>query len=299
MIKRNFNFLRMVKRTIDYLNENNIYWQDNIALVAIIKLIIQFYDKIDRYQEEQQLNITGYAQKKNDQKQKVILNTFAIIGSIRAYASTNNDKVLLGKVKYSRSDLWRLRDMELNNLYNTLVKICTSILDNLAEYNITQEVIDNYTSEINNYNEIIREPIKAIKRRKTATASIKIDMPEFRKIISERLDGIMEQYHLTHPYFYLGYTKHREIVDTPTHKLSLKGTVVNLNTSEPMFNVITIIPELEKETETTELGNYQFKNIKRGIYKIEFQKEGYKSITQTIEIQDTYTTELNVEMERN
>ena len=299
MIKGNINFLRMVKRTIDYLMLNKVIWQNNIALMTIVKLILEFNLKLEKYQTQQQVKIIGYAQKRKAQKNKVVMITDAIASAIRAYASTVNEDVLYGKVKYSRSSIWLLRDEEFESLSNTIITVSISLLNELVEYNITQDTIDNYTKELSLYKEIRTEPMRAIKKRKAATASIKINMVEFREIIKDRLDGMMKQYEITHPDFYMEYTKQREIVDTPTHKLSLKGNVTDIKTQKPLLAVIVTIPQLEKETESTELGNYQFKNINRGTYKVEFQREGYKLKTLATEILDNQTTDMNVEMERN
>ncbi len=298
MLKRNLFFLRMVKRTIEYLNQNIEYWQSNAAILVIIKTITLLYEKIENYQEQQQIKIDGYANRKNTQKILTVTSTNMITSVLSAYASAVNDETLLGKVNYSRSDIWRLRDMELENLSKTIIKIAIPLLPELVEYNFSQEILDKYSADIKLYNETRSEPIKAIKRRKTATALLKPLMSELRTIISSRLDKIMKIYETTNPEFYMGYIKHREIVDASTQKLSLKGTVTNLKTEEPMQDVIIRIPELKKETETTVLGNYQFKNIKRGIYKVEFQREGYKPLTLKAEILDSNTTELYVEMER-
>ncbi len=299
MLKGNFNFLRMVKRTIDHLNKNKIYWQSNVILVAIIKLIVELNTKTEKLSAQQQTIITGYAQKRRTQKKVVVVLTDIIIGAIRTYASINGDDVLQNKVKYSRSDLWRLRDLKFDGLAKSVITISSSLIEDLKEYGITKDIIDTYSKEISNYNRIRTEPGEVIKVRKAATASIKPLISELRDTLNVRLDSMMKQFELTHPQFYMEYTKQREIVDTPTHKLSIKGNVTNKNSEEPLLDVIVTLLELKKETETTELGYYQFKNIKRGEYKIQFKRESFKPITQTIAILDNQTSELNIEMERN
>ncbi len=298
MLKSNFNFLRMVKRTIDFLNKNKIYWQGNTILVVIISLIVDLNTKVEKLVAKQQSRITGYALKKRTQKKVVVILTDIIAGAIRTYASMTNDTVLQDKVKYSRSDLWRLGDLKFDGLANEIISISTSLLTELTEYGINQETIDNYTAELNLFNTIRTEPREAIKKRKAITALLKPLMSELRNTINVRLDSMMKKFELSHPEFYVEYTKQREIVDTPTHKLSLKGIVTDIKTEEPLSQVIVTIPELKLETETTELGNYQFKNIKRGTYKVELQRVGYKPVTQSTVIQDNHTTELNVEMEK-
>ncbi len=299
MQKGNFNFLQMVKRNIEFLNQNIEFWQSNAALLVIIKAITSIYSKIENYHDQQQIKIIGYAKRKDTQKNVFVSSTDMLIGIIHAYATAVNDEQLLGEIKYSRSDIWRLRDMELESLAKKIISISTSHLTELEEFDLSQEIIDTYSSDIKLYNEIRSEPAKAIKKRKTATALLKPLMAELKSIITNRLDKAMKIYKSTNLEFYMEYTKQREIMDTPTYKLSLKGAIIDLKTEEPLQGVIITIPELKLKTETTELGNYQFKNIKRGTYKVEFQREGYKPLTLAIDILDNKTTELDVKMERN
>ncbi len=123
-------------------------------------------------------------------------------------------------------------------------------------------------------------------------------MKELREIMKFSLDNVVTQYELTNHEFYHEYINQREIIDISTHRLSLKGTISDLKTQKPLLGVIITIPELKLETESTELGNYQFKNIKRGTYKIQLKRVGYKPITLSTEILDNQTTDMNVEMER-
>ena len=298
MLKQNFSFLRMVKRVIEYLNENEELWQDNDILKAIVVKITSMYKEIEKYLLQQQKKNIGYANEKRKQKRILVTNIDIIISAIEAYAFSINDDVLLGKLKYSNSDLFYMKDLELETCATNSIQIASNLIDNLIGYGVTQEIIDTLTLEVKNFNEIISKPALAIKRRKTATQSINTLIKELRVIMKLSLDNVVKQYKLTNHEFYHEYTNQREIIDIPIHKLSLKGKVTDIKTEEPLLDVIITIPELKKETESTKLGNYQFKNIKRGTYKVELQRDGYKPKTLATEILDNQTTDMNMEMER-
>ena len=298
MIKRDYNYLNMVKRTTELLYENTDHWNNNNALETTLNTIETLNTKIENYFYVQQTSSKGYTEEKRKLRKIVIQYTDIITSAIYAYASSTGDDVLKNKVKYSRWAIGRLRDIKLSIITNTFIEIATFHIEALQNYNITQEFLDKYITEVNKFNDISSMPLETIKIIKSATITIKVTMRELRTVISEHLDSIMKIYEITAPEFYIEYTKQREIIDTPTHKLSLKGTVTDSETNEPIQQAIITIPELDQEKETTEKGNYQFKRIKRGTYNLLFQRIGYKSKTITIIIEESRTTTLDITLER-
>jgi hypothetical protein len=288
----------MVKRLLQFFSLYILIWQDNKTLIITLDTAKAIYSKIEKLLLQQQIKVTGYAERKKNQKKAVVVIADIIASALYSYAYNINDEVLMKKVKYSRSQIFRLRDLKLETLAYNMITIATPILPDIADQGITQDTLDNCLKEVKIYNEIRSEPMLAIKKRKTISEEISKLLKELRSLIYGSLDKFMKQYEISHPEFYNEYKNQREIVDAPTHKLSLKGTVTNKETKEPLLDVIVTIPELKEKAETTEHGNYQFKNLKRGSYKIEFQREGYKTITLTTEILDNRTTELNVEIEK-
>ena len=299
MKKRDINYLRMATKLFDFFNLFLLLWQDNTAMSEIITDTRTICNKLEEDEEQQQIKIIGYALRKADQKKLVVDIADTIASGLRSYAEAINDTVLLGKVKFTRSEISAHRDVALQNLVIILNKTATSFLTTLPEYGITQDTINISETELKRFIAIKSEPALALAKRKLATAKINSTMPELKRIIKVRLDSFMKQYKITNPDFYNEYIINRQIIDTATHKLSLKGIVTDIKTESPLYKAIVTIPELKLETETTELGYYQFKSIKRGTYKVELQREGYKPITTKAEIIDNQTTELNIEMERN
>ncbi len=222
MLKQNFSYLRMVKRVIEYLNKNEYLWQNNDIFKAIVIKIISLYKEIEKHRLQQQEKNIGYATEKREQKKTLVTNIYVIISAIEAYAFSINDNVLLGKLKYSRSDLWKMKDLDLETFVMNTIQIASNLLDNLTGYGVTQDTIDTLTLEVKSFNEIASKPAAAIKRRKTATQSIDTLIKELRVIMKFSLDNVVKQYKLTNHEFYNEYAIQREIIDISTHKLSLK-----------------------------------------------------------------------------
>ena len=80
----------------------------------------------------------------------------------------------------------------------------------------------------------------------------------------------------------------------------INGTVVSASTKKPVTNVnVTAYytSKKEKVVISDSEGNYAFDDLKPGIYKFVFEKEGYKKVTKenvTVKVDETFL--LNVEL---
>ncbi len=164
MLKQNFSFLRMVKRIIDYLNQNEEHWQDNNILKSILYKIIAIYNEIEKYRLQQQTKNIGYASQKKMQKNIVVVNVNIIMSAIKAYAYAISDNILLEKLTYTRSELLKMKDFDLETLSKDIIEISTTLIDDLLGYGVNQEIINTLTLELTKYNELTSEPAIAIKR---------------------------------------------------------------------------------------------------------------------------------------
>jgi hypothetical protein len=296
MIKNNLNYLRMVGRSTTHVNYESELISDDKALIATLLAITNKVGEIKSTGAEQQMQIKGLAEKRLQYRRILVDKIDIFASSIKSYASTIGDKELLGKVDYTYSDIWRLRDLYIENRVDNLINIATPILHGLADFSITEESIDDLKAEKDHFSKVKLMPKQAIKDKKEATQLLKQLMKELREIIDVRLDSDMKKYKLRHPKFYNGYLIQREINDTPTHHISLKGNVTDGETGEPLFDVTVTIEKLEQEAETTEMGNYQFKTLEKGTHEVTFEKEGYQTQTLKAEIIEGRTTTLDIRL---
>lgn len=80
----------------------------------------------------------------------------------------------------------------------------------------------------------------------------------------------------------------------------MSGNVLDAETKKPLKDVtITayVSSKKEKSVLTDEMGRYGFDDLKPGIYKIVFERDGYKKITkEKIVIKTDETFQMNIEM---
>jgi len=80
----------------------------------------------------------------------------------------------------------------------------------------------------------------------------------------------------------------------------VSGSVVNADTKKPLKEVTVtayFATKKEKYVLTDELGKFDFDELKSGIYKLVFEKEGYRKITkEKISIKTDETFQMRIEM---
>ena len=83
----------------------------------------------------------------------------------------------------------------------------------------------------------------------------------------------------------------------------MSGNVVDAETKKPLKDVtITayVASKKEKYVLTDDQGKYGFEDLKPGVYKIVFEREGYKKVTrEKIVIRTDETFQMNIEMIEN
>ncbi len=78
---------------------------------------------------------------------------------------------------------------------------------------------------------------------------------------------------------------------------TISGEVIDLETRKPLANCNVKIDQLNLTTTTSEKGEYKFEDITPGVYTISCRKEYYKTVNQSVTIEDKKTTKTNFQMQ--
>jgi len=88
--------------------------------------------------------------------------------------------------------------------------------------------------------------------------------------------------------------------DEKGKKNDLAGIILHFESKKPLKDVMVtayLVSKKEKAVQTDEAGNYGFEELKAGIYKVVFEKSGYKRVTkQKIVVKTDEAFQLNIEM---
>ena len=98
------------------------------------------------------------------------------------------------------------------------------------------------------------------------------------------------------PNFVSTYKNARVIIDAPTSPTQIKGTVLTTGKNSPIQNAtIEITGALSLKTQTNMDGNFTFRSIKPGAYKISVTAEGSTDTTTTnVEVKLGQTTKVEI-----
>lgn len=90
------------------------------------------------------------------------------------------------------------------------------------------------------------------------------------------------------------------ILEFPIEINELSGSIVDIDSKKPLKDVSVtayLSSKKDKQVTTDEFGKFEFSEMKSGVYKIVFEKEGYrKVIKEKINIKEDETFQFKIEM---
>lgn len=287
------NYMSMDAKTIDYLNlkESLAIRTGNKAIDANLAKREAVVKKIHIAAKKQMYDNSTFIEEKKKYKNLTIVQAVIVCGILRSYASAIDDKDLYKNVDYNKSKMTKTRDTLFVQLIAFLVEKSTKLKDELKDYGMTQDIIDALTAVVKQYNDAIAKPEIAKAQVKEATIELKDLFIQLHEIYDTGLNNNMQLYMTSHPDFYNGYMLNRNIYQTGHFAKSLFGTVIDEETKAAIAGTaVTIVrtkavsEAFENTKKTTALGNYQWKKLEPGTYDVTFSKEGYDTITKSVEI---------------
>ena len=216
MDKKQENQLSMFYAVQKTLALNNALWSGTPALVSATTELDQNIVAIESCVERQVIDIRGFAKAKAQAETAMINLTLAVAGGVRAYATVSEDDVLAGKMSVTRSALLRHRDSVVAQHCQGIHTEATAVVASLAAYGITPAMLVDLQSAIDTYVAGNMAPRNAITLRKGSTSELKMLLKDTTKVLTKRLDALMELFAGTEPEFYRDYFNARVIVDLGT-----------------------------------------------------------------------------------
>jgi len=290
----------MMSTVLIILNNFNSLWTGIMGMVTAVGKLDQLLSDIAVEWMRQNVDLKGITKQKNQKKRALAKKAKVIVGGLKSLATNTNNQTLFEKVDYSFSQILKTADNEID-------KRCTAILEKanehaaaLADYGITTEKIQAFSDAIEDYRPWARKHQSAVSQRKTATADLRELFKKGGKLLRNDLDELMDQFESTHPDFYSDYHNARKIVNRGIrHRLNnaLSGKVTGPDGVTPIEKATVRLVNANRQTETTELGNYTFDQAPDGQYIVEVTKEGMAPFTSTVLLLKEKPMVLNVSLQ--
>lgn len=213
MYKNQENKFSMYRTVQNTLQNNTSLWE---TIPAYAKEVTAFNDIVNQLAEQlnvQRMKISGATQAKYSRRNELIDLVISIAGALHSYAKRTNDKRLQSTTDIERSDLTDSRDSYMIEASQGVANAAQKHTSALQDYNITQEMITQLQSMIDEFRPLSVAPRDAIVIRSAATKRIAVLIKEADETLNSSLDKLMETFKNTHPQFYTEYFAGRIIAD--------------------------------------------------------------------------------------
>ena len=277
-------------------------WTANSAFKSTYDLFTSKITLIEQNRNIQITNITGITSDKAIKRAAMADKALYIANRIESFARVSENTELIANIHYTASDMHQARDTDIVGICELILSKANSNLDNLAGYDVTQEMLNDLEKAITAYTSVVTKPQTTKAILKNATQNIARYINEADKLLTTRLDLDIEVFKNTKSDFYSQYKTARIIINTGRQTTSLIVTVVDVNgIPVPKASAIItkdissskskdIINEISKKTGVK--GVFHIINLAEDNYKVTVNKIGYAEKTQTFSIVNGETTKL-------
>jgi hypothetical protein len=289
--------LNMYQAADSELTTNNGVWALNLPFAAAVAQLEANIDAIENVRDQQDADITGITEDKQNRRQKLEDETFTIGSVIVMYASTVNNRELLKKVNFTRSELLRARDNELPGMSDRVHQAAADNTAAVLPFGITAIMITALQTAIDAFVDYISKPRAALSETSAATEQLPPLFTATNKLLEEQLDRGMELYRVLHNDFYKAYFNSRIIVNSPTQKRALEVQFVELTSGMPIGHV-NVKVDTNITRRSSEMGNIRVQDLTEGSHSLTATLPGYTDGSATFNVISGETTKLIVKMHK-
>jgi hypothetical protein len=212
MNKKQENRFSMLLALKKECNSNKTIWETIPAFATQFGVFEGVVTDIEGFVDMQNRSVK-FADIKQKEEDEMIDAVIKISSAMFAFASVANKGELKEQSRFSPSGLRLGRDTEALEAARTIHSLATANLEDLADYGITQAMLDQLKKETDDYEDIINQPTANAKTRGMASRMIDEKLAEATKILTEQLDKLIELFKDSHPVFYNSYKAARVIGD--------------------------------------------------------------------------------------
>jgi len=157
----------------------------------------------------------GVTARKEKIQQSLAAKAMVLAGSMQAFAAFNNDTVLAGRVKLTRSDILQGRETDMETLVNLAVKAARENLSNLADFMVTEAMITEVETSLDDFKAMIGQPRTIRNQAFAAMTALEELFDTANDLLKNKSDKLMIRFKFTNPEFYDEYQRARTIIPIP------------------------------------------------------------------------------------
>lgn len=207
------NKLTMYQAVIRYLNTHEAKLSTLPHFTESFAQFKEYVGLIEENKKTQETQITGVTLQKNELKEILIDLAGEVGNKVKTYAVFAKNSVLKKEVDYNDTALRKTAHNVLKDRAQIIHDKAKENLAQLAEYRVTQELLDKLAEAIQKFSEAMPSTRVSQIGKKGTTLNLRKTFAEIDALLKERLDGLMQMLRKEEAQFYTGYTNARIIID--------------------------------------------------------------------------------------
>jgi len=213
MQKRQANRLKMYEAIKALLNNDKECWSDFAPMAKVFEELEALLEEIGRYDQIAITISKGVATGKNAQRTKLIDLTIEMLAMLCALEAQSAEKKIAAKIDYSRTELVKMRDFNLQIVCSGIVTVATNEKERLETFGIDATEIEALKQEVDLFANSVPSVRQAIAERKVANERLKELFAQTDALLKNQLDRLMLRYKQTQPQFYSAYKTSRHVIN--------------------------------------------------------------------------------------
>ena len=288
MTNRNEDFVGMVKLCLNVWEAKQSVFGNIIAVKEAFTRIAALKDALDEKIVKQSLTIGGKTVIKKDLRKKMSELSAQIGAIIAGYAFNVKNEDLKKVVDFPISVYNKKRDEEVAFLCKNVLAKANENIANLADYGITQAMVEQLDTYINSYTSSTKKNELDVEERVGYTKEIRELIAQLRDEIENNLDKVMMIFQFSNPSEYQLYMQARNSMPKRHAKKSngevteeeagiLTGMVSDKADGLPIAGATVKLTGTDYKTETDSDGEYLFDSLPAGTYTVEISILDYQT----------------------
>ena len=290
MTNRNEDYLGMIKLALDVWEDKQSVFGSIVAVKESFTKIATLKKAIDEKSVQQSVAIGGKTITKKDMRKKMCELSAQLGSVLTGYAYTAQNEDLKKAVDFPISVYNKKRDEEVAELCKVVHLQTKANIANLAEYGITQAMVDQLDVYINSYTSNSKKNLLDVQKRMEYTKEVRELIAQLRDEVDNKLDKVMTIFQFSHPSDYQLYLSARNSMPKRHAKKSngevmedeagiLSGMVTDKADEMPIQGAIVKLTGTDYKTETDSDGEYLFDSLPAGTYTVEVSILDYVTAT--------------------
>lgn len=205
--------MRMYLATQAALDNHTMRWNTVPVMVTVKNDMDELIQRIEEKNEATDAASKGTTEQKETVRLGLAEKAVSVSGILQAYAAFNDDKVLAGKVKLTKSDLLTCRETDVEGKVRPVLTLARNLLPELADFMLTEPMVVETETSLDSFKTLIGQPRTIRNQAFSAMSMLEEMMEQVDALLKLKMDKLMIRFEFTDQPFFEEYTRARVIVD--------------------------------------------------------------------------------------